>query len=91
MPFAYTQIDAVYIWTHGGYQIARGHDDYPVFIHINDHQVEQWVAFFNRYGIPTTINERADPDEHDNAVSYVLFRRQRVSNRNGLTGTQSFL
>ncbi len=30
MEYAYTEIDAAYIWTDGGYQIARSHDDYPV-------------------------------------------------------------
>lgn len=73
LPFAYVQIDAVYVWTRGGYQIARGHDDYPVFMRVNDHQVEQWRAFFDRYGIPATVGERPVPDEHDAAVHYVLF------------------
>lgn len=31
MEFAYTEIDAAYVWTKGGYQISRSHDDYPVF------------------------------------------------------------
>lgn len=73
LPFAYTKIDAVYTWTHGGYQIARGANDYPIFIQVNDYQIEQWIAFFNRYGIPTTITKRATPDDHDSAVYYVLF------------------
>jgi len=37
LPFAYTKIDSVYVWTHGGYQIARGHDDYPIFIQVSEH------------------------------------------------------
>ena len=41
MDFAYTEIDAAYVWTHGGYQIARGHDDYPIFIQVADQDVEQ--------------------------------------------------
>lgn len=60
MPFAYTKIDAVYGWTHGGYQIARGADAYPMFLRVRDSDVEQWVSFFGRYDIPTTINERDD-------------------------------
>lgn len=73
LPFAYARIDAVYVWTHGGYQVARGHDDYPVFVQVNDHQLEQWRAFFDRYGVPTAVGERANPDERDAAVHYVLF------------------
>ncbi len=73
MPFAYTQIDGVYVWTHGGYQIARGHDDYPIFVRVRDRDVERWTAFFDEFGVPSTIGERPDPDEFDGSISYVLF------------------
>lgn len=32
MDFAYTAIDAVYVWTRGGYQIARDLDDYSLLV-----------------------------------------------------------
>ena len=73
MEFAYTEIDAAYIWTHGGYQIARGHDDYPVFIEVHDRDVERWIAFFRQFGVDTTINERPDASDVDGNVHYVLF------------------
>ena len=73
MEFAYTEIDAAYVWTHGGYQIARSHDDYPVFIQIHDGDIERWVAFFQRFGIDTTLGERPDAGEVDGSVHYVLF------------------
>jgi len=73
MEFAYTEIDAAYVWTHGGYQVARDHDDYPVFIAVHDRDVERWIAFFERFGIETTINERPDASDVDGAVHYVLF------------------
>jgi hypothetical protein len=73
MPFAYTKIDGVYVWTHGGYQIARGHDDYPIFIQVADRDIERWVAFFDEFGIPNTIEERLDATEYEGTVSYVLF------------------
>ncbi len=73
MPFAYTKIDSVYVWTHGGYQIARGHDDYPIFMQVADQDVERWIAFFDEFGIPSTIGERPDATAHDATVSYVLF------------------
>ena len=71
--FAYTQIDAVYVWTHGGYQLTRGHDDYPIFMKVYDHEIEQWVAFFDAFDIPVTVAERADPDTHDASIYYVLY------------------
>jgi DNA-binding Lrp family transcriptional regulator len=73
MEFAYTEIDAAFVWTHGGYQIARSHDDYPIFIQVHDQDVERWIAFFEQYGIETAIDERPDADAVDGNVYYVLY------------------
>jgi len=73
MPFVYTKIDSVYVWTHGGYQIARGHDDYPIFIQVADRDTDRWTAFFDEFGIPCTIEDRPDPTDYTEALSYVLF------------------
>ena len=73
MEFAYTEIDAAYVWTQGGYQIARSHDDYPVFIEIHDRDIERWIAFFQRFGVDTTIDERPDASDINGNIHYVLF------------------
>lgn len=73
MEFAYTEIDAAYVWTHGGYQVARSHDDYPVFVRVHDRDVERWIAFCERYGIDVAIDTRPDAADVDGHVSYVLF------------------
>jgi len=75
MDFAYTKIDAVYVWTHGGYQIARGGDAYPVFMQINDADIEQWRSFFDRYDIPSVIGERDDTvvEDTDGSVYYSVY------------------
>lgn len=73
MEFAYTEIDAAYVWTHGGFQIARSHDDYPVFIHVHDRDVERWMAFFQQFNVETTVNERPDAGDIDGNVHYVLY------------------
>ena len=75
MDFAYTKIDAVYVWTHGGYQIARGGDAYPVFMQINDADIEQWRSFFDRYDIPSVICERDDTvvEDTDGSVYYSVY------------------
>lgn len=72
MEFAFTEIDAAFVWTHGGYQVARSHDDYPIFIQVHDQDVERWVAFFEQYGIETAINERPDADDIEGNIFYVL-------------------
>ncbi|WP_436927702.1 helix-turn-helix domain-containing protein [Halosimplex amylolyticum] len=73
MAFAYTEIDAAYVWTHGGYQIARDHDDYPVFVAVHERDVDRWLAFFQQFGVDATIGERPDASAVDGAVHYVLF------------------
>lgn len=73
MKFAFTEIDAAYVWTWGGFQIARGHDDYPVFIEVHDWDVDRWIAFFEQFGISTAINERPDASEIERNVHYVLY------------------
>jgi len=71
--FAYTEIDAAYVWTDGGYQIARSHDDYPVFIRVHERDVDRWMSFFDQFGIEATIGERPAAAEVDGFVHYVVF------------------
>ncbi|MFC7135332.1 MULTISPECIES: helix-turn-helix domain-containing protein [Salinibaculum] len=75
MEFAYTEIDAAYVWTNGGFQIARGHDDYPVFIEVHDRDVDRWIEFFERFGVDSSVGERPDAADVDGRVHYVLFRQ----------------
>jgi len=67
------EIDAAYVRTHGGYRIARSHDDYPVFIEVHDRDVERWIASFGQFGIDATTDERPDAGEVDGSVHYVSF------------------
>ena len=41
-PFAFTRIDAVYVWNQGGYQVSRDPDDYPLFIAVREQDVDAW-------------------------------------------------
>jgi hypothetical protein len=64
MDYAFTAIDAVYVWTRGGYQVAREPDDYPLFIAVHESDFDAWTVFFDRFGIPTA-EERQPADEFD--------------------------
>lgn len=77
MEFAYTAIDAVYIWTRGGYQVARDETDYPLFIAIHEADLEDWEEFFERFGIPTA-QQRQPADETDGALQIVLELRAQI-------------
>ncbi len=42
--YCFTETDAVYVWTKGGYNIARYRDYYPIFIkvHRGDKEIFEW-------------------------------------------------
>jgi len=57
-PFAFTRIDAVYVWTQGGYQVGRDPDDYPLFIAVREQDVDAWESFFESFDLPTAFDRR---------------------------------
>jgi hypothetical protein len=77
MEYAYTGIDAVYVWTRGGYQVARDPDDYPLFIAIHETDFDAWTAFFDQFGI-TTGEERQPAADIDDAIQVVLEARSAI-------------
>ena len=77
LDYAFTAIDAVYVWTRGGYQVAREPEDYPLFIAVHDSDLDAWTAFFDRFGIPTA-QERQPADDLDGAIQIVLEPRVEI-------------
>jgi len=77
MDYAFTAIDAVYVWTRGGYQVARDPEDYPLFIAVHESDFDAWTAFFHRFGIPTA-EERQPVDVLDGPVQVVLGPRAEI-------------
>ncbi len=77
MEYAFTAIDGVYVWTRGGYQVARDPEDYPLFIAVNESDRDAWAAFFDRFGIPTA-EERQPAEEFGGPVQVVLEQRSRL-------------
>ncbi|WP_342764630.1 RNA polymerase subunit sigma-70 [Halobellus sp. Atlit-38R] len=71
MEYAFTAIDAVYVWTRGGYQVARDPEDYPLFIAVHESELDAWTEFFDRFGIPTA-EERQPADDLDSSIQVVL-------------------
>jgi len=70
-PFAFTRVDAVYVWTQGGYQVSRDPDDYPIFIAVREQDIDAWETFFAPFGLPTAF-ERQPSDEIDGRLQIVL-------------------
>jgi hypothetical protein len=76
-PFAFVRIDAVYVWTQGGYQVGRDPDDYPLFLAVREQDVEAWQGIFERFGLPTAF-ERQPRDALDGPLQIVLDPRQTL-------------
>ncbi|QLH81385.1 helix-turn-helix domain-containing protein [Halosimplex pelagicum] len=78
MEYAFTGIDAVYVWTRGGYQVARDPEDYPLFIAVHESELDAWTEFFDRFGIPTS-EERQLTEDLDSAIQIVLEPRSQIT------------
>ncbi|MFP9193849.1 MarR family transcriptional regulator [Natrialbaceae archaeon A-CW1-1] len=76
-PYAFTRIDAVYVWTRGGYQVGRDKADYPLFLAVGEEGLEYWEEFFDRFGIPVAF-ERRPADEVDGSIQFVLEPRSEL-------------
>lgn len=77
MAFAYTAIDAVYVWTRGGYQVARNPDDYPLFVAVEEDDLGEWERFFEQFGFPVS-QERQPVDDVVGPIQIVLEPRDDV-------------
>jgi hypothetical protein len=77
MEFAFIGIDAVYVWTRGGYQVAREPDDYPLFIAVEETDLEEWERFFDRFDIPVS-QERQSREKIDGPLQIVVERRDSI-------------
>lgn len=72
MKYAYTKIDAVFIWTQGGYQIGRSRKDYPLFLKVLREDLNGWKHFFGEYGMEYRIGKRKE-SEGEMEIYFVLF------------------
>ena len=77
-PFAFTRIDAVYVWTQGGYQVGREPEDYPLFLAVREQDVDAWEAFFASFDLPTAF-ERQPRDELSGPLQIVLEPRPSLT------------
>ena len=59
LDYVFTGIDAVFIWTKGGYNIGRSKNSYPIFIDILAKDKSAWQEYFSKFGLRCTFkNER---------------------------------
>jgi len=77
-PFAFARIDAVYVWTQGGYQVGRNPEDYPLFLAVREQDVDQWMDFFEQFGLPAAF-ERQPGEQVDGPPQIVLDTRSELT------------
>ncbi|MDZ7731408.1 MAG: RNA polymerase subunit sigma-70 [Natrialbaceae archaeon] len=76
-PFAFTRIDAVFVWTRGGYQVSRGPEDYPLFIAVLEDDIDDWQRFFESFDQPTAF-DRQPTEEITGSLQWVLEPRESL-------------
>jgi hypothetical protein len=76
-PFAFTRLDAVYIWTRGGYQVSRDPEDYPLFLAVRERDIASWESFLGSFGLPTAP-ERRPRESFDGPLQIVLVPRSSL-------------
>lgn len=75
LTYAFTETDAVFIWTDGGYNIARSRDNYPIFIEVLDADIEQWKSFFENVAVNITTHI-----EKQKGIYFVLMPKKQITN-----------
>lgn len=77
MEYALTDVDSVFIWTKGGYQVGRFFGFFPIHLKVRDVDTARWKRFFSsskqRY-----IMEGAEPKETLFGLFYVLHPDKQV-------------
>ncbi len=58
LEYIFTGIDAVFIWTKGGYNIGRSKNSYPVFIEILEKDKTEWQNYFSKLNIKYTFEHK---------------------------------
>jgi len=78
-PFTFTRIDAVYIWTQGGYQVGRDPDDYPLFLAVREQDVDFGRRFSSRSTSPLHSSDSPETSWTDHCRSSLSHARHSTS------------
>jgi hypothetical protein len=76
MKYAFTNVDAVFFWTKGGYNADRFFAFYPIHLKVKKDESENWQEFFKSKGKRSHINGKA-VKETLYGCFYVLYPESR--------------
>ncbi len=58
MKYAFTEKDAVFMWTKGGYQVGRFSGFYPIHIKVRKSDLKKWKSFFQQNGMMFHVSDK---------------------------------
>ena len=62
---------------HPAFKSFLGLNSYPLFIAVDESDLDAWTTFFDRFGIPTS-GERQPAEDLDGAIQVVLEPRSQI-------------
>ncbi len=77
MPYALTNVDAVFLWTRGGYNAGRFFGFYPIHLKVLRNDMPKWRRFFSEAGKKIVMEGRG-PKETLFGVFYLLYPENRL-------------
>ncbi len=76
-PYALADVDAVFAWTRGGYNVGRFFGFYPVHLNVLEKDVETWKRFFRSNGKKSFLVDMI-PKETLFGVFYLMHPVKRI-------------
>lgn len=76
-PYALSDVDAVFAWTHGGYNVGRFFGCYPVHLKVRENDVGKWKRFFRNNDKRAFLVDKT-PNETIFGVFYLLHPTKRI-------------
>ncbi len=77
MDYALTDVDSVFIWTKGGYQVDRFFGFFPIHLKIREEDAARWRRFFSSHS-QRYVNAGSSPKETLFGLFYVLHQDKKV-------------
>ncbi len=77
LPYALTKVDGVFVWTKGGYNANRFFGSYPIYIKVNETDVEKWREYLFINGKKCVV-EGSRPTETLYGIYFVLSPTTKV-------------
>ncbi len=78
MDYALTDVDAVFIWTKGGYQVDRFFGFFPINLKVRENEMAKWKRFFSSHK-QKHITKGSRPRETLFGLFYVLHPDKHVN------------